>query len=115
MDSVYEGIGYWYNQELDIASAEVVNDFGMVCLLYTDPEQLFLKCWNKDKTVGKVSVSKIKNLKHIIYITKLKSPQQCGTAFRNHLLLCNIFIYHNNVIGFSLKYKKCIDFYTSRK
>ena len=42
------------DQELDIASAEVVNDFGMICLLYTDPEQLFLKCWNKDKTVGKV-------------------------------------------------------------
>jgi hypothetical protein len=41
-------------QELDIASAEVVNDFGMICLLYSDPEQLFLKCWNKDKTVGKV-------------------------------------------------------------
>ena len=34
-------------QELDIAGAEVVTDFGMVCLLYADPEQIFLKCWNR--------------------------------------------------------------------
>jgi len=39
-------------QELDIAGAEVVTDFGMVCLLYADPEQIFLKCWNREKTVG---------------------------------------------------------------
>ena len=39
-------------QELDIAGAEVVTDFGMVCLLYVDPEQIFLKCWNREKTVG---------------------------------------------------------------
>jgi len=38
--------------ELDIAGAEVVTDFGMVCLLYSDPEQIFLKCWNREKTVG---------------------------------------------------------------
>jgi len=38
--------------ELDIAGAEVVTDFGMVCLLYADPEQIFLKCWNREKTVG---------------------------------------------------------------
>jgi len=39
-------------QELDIAGAEVVTDFGMVCLLYSDPEQIFLKCWNREKTIG---------------------------------------------------------------
>jgi len=39
-------------QELDIAGAEVVTDFGMVCLLYADPEQIFLKCWNRERTVG---------------------------------------------------------------
>ncbi len=43
------------NQELDIAGAEIVNDFGVVCLLYADPEQIFLKCWNREKTVGQVS------------------------------------------------------------
>ena len=41
-------------QELDIAGAEIVNDFGVVCLLYADPEQIFLKCWNREKTVGQV-------------------------------------------------------------
>ena len=25
---------------------------GMVCLLYSDPEQIFLKCWNREKTIG---------------------------------------------------------------
>jgi len=39
-------------QELDIAGAEVVTDFGIVCLLYSDPEQIFLKCWNRERTVG---------------------------------------------------------------
>jgi len=39
-------------QELDIAGAEVVTDFGIVCLLYADPEQIFLKCWNRERTVG---------------------------------------------------------------
>ena len=24
----------------------------MVCLLYSDPEQIFLKCWNREKTIG---------------------------------------------------------------
>jgi len=39
-------------KELDIAGAEVVTDFGVVCLLYADPEQIFLKCWNRERTVG---------------------------------------------------------------
>lgn len=41
-------------QELDIAGAEIVNDFGVVCLLYADPEQIFLKCWNRERTVGQM-------------------------------------------------------------
>jgi len=39
-------------QELDVAGSEIINDFGIVCLLFSDPEQIFLKCWNRDKTVG---------------------------------------------------------------
>ena len=31
---------------------QVVTDFGIVCLLYADPEQIFLKCWNRERTVG---------------------------------------------------------------
>ena len=27
-------------------------DFGVVCLLFDDPEQIFLECWNREKTVG---------------------------------------------------------------
>ena len=41
-------------QELDVAGAEIINDFGIVCLLFSDPEEIFLKCWNKEKTVGQV-------------------------------------------------------------
>ena len=32
--------------------SQVVTDFGIVCLLYSDPEQIFLKCWNRERTVG---------------------------------------------------------------
>ena len=46
------GRNYPNLQELDIGGAEVVTDFGMVCLLYADPEQIFLKCWNRERTVG---------------------------------------------------------------
>jgi len=41
-------------QELDVAGAEIINDFGIVCLLFSDPEEIFLKCWNKEKTVGQI-------------------------------------------------------------
>jgi len=41
-------------QELDVAGSEVITDFGIVCLLFNDPEQIFQKCWNRDKTVGPV-------------------------------------------------------------
>jgi len=41
-------------QELDVAGAEILNDFGIVCLLYSDPEQIFIKCWNRERTVGQV-------------------------------------------------------------
>ena len=46
-----------------MTGAEVVTDFGMVCLLYADPEQIFLKCWNREKTVGqqKRSMRKLVN------------------------------------------------------
>ncbi len=39
-------------KELDIAGAEVVTDFGVVCLLFADPEQILGESWNKEKTVG---------------------------------------------------------------
>ena len=29
-----------------------ITDFGVVCLLFDDPEQIFLECWNREKTVG---------------------------------------------------------------
>ncbi len=38
-------------RELDIAGAEVVTDFGVVCLLFADPEQIFIESWNREKTV----------------------------------------------------------------
>ena len=41
-------------QELDIAGADIVTDFGVVCLLFVDPEQIFIECWNREKTVGSV-------------------------------------------------------------
>ena len=41
-------------RELDIAGADVVTDFGVVCLLFEDPEQIFLECWNREKTVGSI-------------------------------------------------------------
>ena len=41
-------------QELDIAGADIVTDFGVVCLLFSDPEQIFMECWNREKTVGSV-------------------------------------------------------------
>ena len=41
-------------KELDIAGADIVTDFGVVCLLFDDPEQIFLECWNREKTVGSV-------------------------------------------------------------
>ena len=43
--------------ELDIAGADIVTDFGVVCLLFVDPEQIFLECWNREKTVGSVRKS----------------------------------------------------------
>ncbi len=39
-------------KELDIAGAEVVTDFGVVCLLFADPEQIFMESWNREKTVA---------------------------------------------------------------
>ena len=39
-------------KELDIAGADVVTDFGVICLLFVDPEQIFIECWNREKTVG---------------------------------------------------------------
>jgi hypothetical protein len=41
-------------RELDIAGADVITDFGVVCLLFDDPEQIFLECWHREKTVGSV-------------------------------------------------------------
>lgn len=41
-------------RELDVAGADIVTDFGVVCLLFDDPEQIFLECWNREKTVGSV-------------------------------------------------------------
>jgi len=38
-----------------------VTDFGVVCLLFVDPEQIFLECWNREKTVGSVRKSQSKN------------------------------------------------------
>ena len=43
--------------ELDIAGADIVTDFGVVCLLFADPEQIFVECWNREKTVGSVRKS----------------------------------------------------------
>ena len=34
-------------QEVDIAGADIVTDFGVVCLLFSDPEQIFMECWNR--------------------------------------------------------------------
>ena len=39
-------------RELDIAGAEIVTDFGVVCLLLEDAEQIFVEAWNREKTVG---------------------------------------------------------------
>jgi hypothetical protein len=39
-------------RELDIAGADVVTDFGVICLLFQDPEQIFIESWNREKTVG---------------------------------------------------------------
>ena len=39
-------------RELDVAGADIVTDFGVVCLLFDDPEQIFLEAWNREKTVG---------------------------------------------------------------
>ena len=41
-------------KELDIAGADIVTDFGVVCLLFADPEQIFIECWNREKTVGSI-------------------------------------------------------------
>lgn len=41
-------------KELDIAGAEVITDFGIICLLFSDPEEIFTECWNREKTVGSV-------------------------------------------------------------
>ncbi|XP_040582952.1 uncharacterized protein [Lepeophtheirus salmonis] len=38
--------------ELDIAGADIVTDFGVICLLFEDPEQIFTECWDREKTVG---------------------------------------------------------------
>ncbi len=45
-------------KELDIAGAEVVTDFGVVCLLFADPEQIFIETWNREKTVSCLHPSK---------------------------------------------------------
>jgi hypothetical protein len=29
----------------DIAGADIVTDFGVICLLFDDPEQIFVECW----------------------------------------------------------------------
>ena len=58
-------------QELDIAGAEVVTDFGMVCLLYVDPEQIFLKCWNREKTVGQQKRSMREKSKISFFISSI--------------------------------------------
>ena len=41
-------------EELDIAGADIVTDFGVVCLLFNDPEQIFMECWNRERTVGSI-------------------------------------------------------------
>ena len=38
--------------------------------------------------------------KHIIFFTDIKIPQKCGTAFHNHIFICNIFMYHGIVVDF---------------
>lgn len=37
---------------LDIAGADIVTDFGIVCLLMTNPERIIEECWDRDKPVG---------------------------------------------------------------
>jgi len=72
-------------QELDIAGAEVVTDFGMVCLLYTDPEQVFLKCWNRERTVGQARRSQ-KAFPHPHFdkqIPDQQEPQPRGSKSNN--------------------------------
>ena len=39
-------------KELDIAGADVVTDFGVICLIFDDSEQIFLESWHREKTVG---------------------------------------------------------------
>jgi hypothetical protein len=38
-------------RELDIAGAEVVTDFGVICLLFDDPEQIFEETWHRERTL----------------------------------------------------------------
>ena len=42
---------------LSLPGADVVTDFGVVCLLFQDPEQIFLEAWNREKTVGSIRKS----------------------------------------------------------
>ena len=62
-------------RELDIAGADVVTDFGVICLLFEDPEQIFLECWNREKTVGSIRRSQ-KSFPHPHFDKPIPDPTE---------------------------------------
>ena len=62
-------------KELDIAGADIVTDFGVVCLLFEDPEQIFMECWNREKTVGSVRRS-IRSFPHPHFDKPIPDPTE---------------------------------------
>lgn len=62
-------------KHLDIAGADVVTDFGIICLLYADPEQIFIESWHKEKTVGSVRKSQ-KAFPHPYYDKPIPDPTE---------------------------------------
>ena len=62
-------------KELDIAGADVVTDFGVVCLLFDDSEQIFLESWHREKTVGSVRRSQ-KSFPHPHFDKPIPDPTE---------------------------------------
>ena len=83
-------------KELDIAGADVVTDFGVICLIFDDSEQIFLESWHREKTVGSSRRSQ-KCLPHPHFDKPIpdptENPQGSGSTNKltNHLHLKRSF------------------------
>ena len=68
-------------RELDIAGAEIVTDFGVVCLLLEDAEQIFVEAWNREKTVGGSGRRSSKSFPQVLKLCMQQKLQDISSFF----------------------------------